>query len=326
MLLRTKTVIHLTGGLGNQLFQLAAGLYSTPKDNLVFEKSLGKPRVNKKLIPDICEYDLAANIQENFLQNSNQTRISQRIINFALRSGSSSKGLGRFTIGRAFIASLGSIVLTIQFSQILILRVGQGIGYFKSGSRRRFLSSYQVGYFQSYKWASTPHIFEQLQAISLVNPSAKISQLIDQAKRVKPVVIHIRLGDYKGEGGFGILGKEYYKKSLQSLTEVDSSAEYWFFSDEPELAREYLKDILPEGKWIQPEIGSSAEVLELMRYGSAYVIANSSFSWWAAFLRKDQRSQVVAPDPWFKTGSPEDLLPPSWLRVAASSISGVKVM
>jgi hypothetical protein len=50
-----------------------------------------------------------------------------------------------------------------------------------------------------------------------------------------------------------------------------------------------------------------------MRYGSSYIIANSSFSWWGAYLRKNQNAPVYAPNKWFKgMDDPDQLLPPDW--------------
>jgi hypothetical protein len=58
---------------------------------------------------------------------------------------------------------------------------------------------------------------------------------------------------------------------------------------------------------------SPSETLELMRYGRAYVIANSSFSWWGAYLRMNHRASVYAPKKWFKgMEDPADLIPPDW--------------
>jgi hypothetical protein len=51
-----------------------------------------------------------------------------------------------------------------------------------------------------------------------------------------------------------------------------------------------------------------------MKYGSAYVIANSSFGWWAAYLKKDKNARVFAPSPWFANlPEPCDLFPPEWI-------------
>jgi hypothetical protein len=68
-----------------------------------------------------------------------------------------------------------------------------------------------------------------------------------------------------------------------------------------------------------PEIDRSpAATLEVMRFGAGYVIANSSFSWWAAFLSKKPDVEVIAPQPWFQgMDEPRDLIPPNWQRIEA---------
>jgi hypothetical protein len=63
---------------------------------------------------------------------------------------------------------------------------------------------------------------------------------------------------------------------------------------------------------------SDVEVWDLMRHFSAYIISNSTFAWWAAFLRENQGAPVYAPDPWFQgMASPNKLIPEDWTRVKA---------
>jgi hypothetical protein len=63
---------------------------------------------------------------------------------------------------------------------------------------------------------------------------------------------------------------------------------------------------------------TSAETLEIMRLGKAYIIANSTFSWWGAMLSKSENPLVICPDIWFKSqAEPLDLIPSSWKRVPA---------
>ena len=63
---------------------------------------------------------------------------------------------------------------------------------------------------------------------------------------------------------------------------------------------------------------SDVEVWDLFRHFKGYIISNSSFSWWAAFLRKDRTAPVFCPDPWFQgMKDPDSLIPHEWHKVAA---------
>jgi len=60
---------------------------------------------------------------------------------------------------------------------------------------------------------------------------------------------------------------------------------------------------------------SSASTLEAMRFGRGYVIANSTFSWWGAYLSHTDHAEVIAPDPWFQgMDSPDSLIPRNWQK------------
>jgi hypothetical protein len=199
------------------------------------------------------------------------------------------------------------------------ISIGQGLGYF---DRRQInkLSNYQIGYFQSYKWASNPGVFKLLMQITPKNPSKIFLTSLEEVKSQSPIVVHLRLGDYKNENGFGIPDPKYYVEAIQKLQLQISGAPIWYFSDEPELAENYLKNHCPEGLWFSKDLSNSCELLEIMRHGAGYVIGNSTFSWWGAFLRRNQGAPVIAPNPWFRTGSPVDLVPQNWIEMD----SGIK--
>jgi hypothetical protein len=174
-----------------------------------------------------------------------------------------------------------------------------------------------LGYFQSYRWAADPSVLLQLTNLKVIEPSRQLLDYIELAKKIKPTIIHIRLGDYTKEDGFGIVPKEYYFEALNLVASQSEVTEIWMFSDEPDVAIKYFENFSDFMVRVIPEINnSSTETLELMRYGVNYVIGNSSFSWWAAFLSHSSKKTVVAPKPWFSTiEEPKNLLPPSWLRL-----------
>jgi hypothetical protein len=95
------------------------------------------------------------------------------------------------------------------------------------------------------------------------------------------------------------------------------SRNVWVFSDEPTEVNQYIKLPLGYGMRVVGDNGlNPAETLELMRHGSAYVIANSTFSWWAAFLSYERGCPTIMPAPWFQNmPSPEGIKPENWIEI-----------
>ena len=85
----------------------------------------------------------------------------------------------------------------------------------------------------------------------------------------------------------------------------------WIFTNEQEEAVHYLPEwVIENCRWI-PEIGgSAAQTLEVMRHGVGYVIANSTYSWWGAFLSYTANPKVIAPTPWFHLMETPTLITP----------------
>jgi hypothetical protein len=116
----------------------------------------------------------------------------------------------------------------------------------------------------------------------------------------------------------GILGEGYYRKAMEIVDRAYSANPVWVFSDEVSEARKIL-DWLPSErvKYIAEVDGQSAASLMAMRLGCAFVIANSTFSWWGAFLSEHENPLVVAPEPWFiGQKDPSLLIPSSWIRIS----------
>ena len=132
-------------------------------------------------------------------------------------------------------------------------------------------------------------------------------------------MLHIRRGDYTNpvNSNFGLLSGNYYRRALEILPEDVKLKPIWVFSDDPDRAKETLKD-LPYYNflWIKsPTSGSAIESLLLMSLGSVNIIANSTFSWWGAMLNTTGHL-VFAPSKWFKSQEdPRDLIPDTWIRV-----------
>jgi hypothetical protein len=174
-----------------------------------------------------------------------------------------------------------------------------------------------IGYFQSFKYAESSDVFEKMSQLRLETPGQAAQNLIQSAKLERPLIVHLRRGDYLNESSFGLLGGEYYLTSVRDAIESTEVKEIWVFTDDLQEARSLFtgKFDLPV-RFLDDVDGSASASLEVMRHGAGYVIGNSSFSWWAAFLRYDKSAQVIAPDPWFVgQEEPKYLIPPSWKRL-----------
>jgi hypothetical protein len=176
------------------------------------------------------------------------------------------------------------------------------------------------GYFQTWKFAedSVEDFAEILN--SYVAISREGSELIAESLSKLPIVIHIRLGDYRNEINkkFGILGADYYISAIELVRtnpQIDAN-EFWVYSDEINTARKLYSDAFPKDtKWVD-ELNQieNTDVFVAMRNASAHIIGNSSFSWWAAYSSSTS-AMTVAPRKWFMNmEDPKYLLPSNWVK------------
>jgi hypothetical protein len=178
------------------------------------------------------------------------------------------------------------------------------------------------GYFQT--WRYFDRYQERVDELFILKqPTEWFLKLSRQCEERGPIALHIRRGDYtKLKNEFGLLSSEYYRKAIELLDAKDEISEIWVFSDEVETAKKLLKSLNSYNiKYVSPPITSQpVESLILMSKCKSIVIANSTFSYWAAITGKADRL-VIAPSKWFRGRiDPRDLLPNSWVRVESSWI------
>ena len=306
---KRESIVSLTGGLGNQLFQLAFAL-SRNNQNIILDASLGKPRKTTD-VPDIQLFKLP-----NFISGESSTReapiLFQKIAGFLLRIGVQHKDSWWKNAGFHFQKFVCSFFLGIYFGKFLYTKVCQGVGYFVPKTSQRELV---IGYFQTYKFFENDFVKTILMGLEPINTNRKLIEYILEAKEKNPIFMHLRLSDYLAEKNFGICASEYYQESISKLN--DFGREIWVFSDDSMMASMRLKTTgIRNLKYIDDIGFNPAQILHLFRFGGDYVIANSSFSWWGAALRFNQQARVIAPTPWFlNMVEPTNLIPSNWLRV-----------
>jgi hypothetical protein len=129
------------------------------------------------------------------------------------------------------------------------------------------------------------------------------------------------LTDYLNESEFGIPTVGYINGAIEEISKHRDYECIWIVSDDVAAAKSYLTSLKTELNvvFLDDTNLTDVEVWDLLREFHGYIIANSSFSWWAAFLKRDTTAPVYAPKPWFAgILEPNRLIPPNWFRVNSS--------
>ena len=135
-------------------------------------------------------------------------------------------------------------------------------------------------------------------------------------------MVHVRRGDYvnltSAAKVHGFIGLDYYKAGMRLLLERNLQTQFFVFSDD----LVWAKDSLPYPErttWVESLDQSDAVVqeLHLMTHCQNHLIANSSLSWWAAWLASHPNQMVICPSRWTTDTRMtwDDLLPPTWIRI-----------
>lgn len=295
-------IVKLQGGLGNQMFQYAAGRALSVR--------LGAPlKLDRRRMDHPVEgstpwrYALGAlNVREEFadpreaadLSGEAQTRLRRLSLRLRRASG--------IVPPRATVLRDRELRFLTEFHEV-------------SGD------VYLDGYWQSERYfLGISEIIRR--EFSLRRPLERIDREFgEEIAREESVSIHVRRGDYVSNPAanrfHGLCSEEYYRKCIAIVSEKVRAPRFVVFTDDPAWARGNMA--VPPGTafvdWDQPRDGSVD--LELMRRCRHHIIANSSFSWWGAWLGSRQGSLVLAPARWFldPSMSAADLLPDSWVRV-----------
>jgi hypothetical protein len=298
---RNKPVlVKLKGGLGNQMFQFGVASIIAKENN------------SKVLVEDL------------FFQGNNGTlkkfprQLDIRIFNGSLQIATE-KDINFFT--------------QLSYFNRLRKKLGMNYPYFFEESSYKFSPKvldlkppvYLDGYFQSYKYFKGEE--DRIRRLfsfpeeELGNNNEEIKRKI---LRKKSVSIHVRRGDYvenkKTQEFHGNCTIDYYKEAIQYLSLGISDFQIIFFSDDISWVKERFKDVPNEKIFVQGNLyGESWKDMYLMSLCDANIIANSSFSWWAAYLNNNPNKKIVAPIRWFADIEQEnqagDLIPPDWFRI-----------
>lgn len=290
-------VVKLIGGLGNQMFQYAAGL--------ALAERLGVPL--KLDVSGFLEY----NLRKFELSNLSITAeiANQKDLDlFNLKSTSSRKsvaGLARKWFGKKQYLPYPEPHFQFDYK-------------FKELTGPVYLD----GYWQSMRYFS--EIADTVRKeftvrVSETDRNCDVEQQIKQSESA--VSVHVRRGDYASNPVVtqfhGLCHMDYYRKAMIHIQDKWPEAKYFVFTDDPawvaenfpsEFSWQLVKTNNADSGWLD---------MRLMSMCRHHIIANSSFSWWGAWLGGNSEKVVVAPKNWFANAPHDtsDLLPPDWKKI-----------
>lgn len=172
------------------------------------------------------------------------------------------------------------------------------------------------------------------QDFSLKQPFSSEREIIHSAIQAaeRPISVHVRRGDYvsnpTANSIHGTCEPEWYKQAMQKISNANEGITFFVFSDDPKWARANLP-AFEKMVFVEPQSdGRDGEDMHLMAACHSHIIANSTFSWWGAWLNPRQDKHVIAPAQWFRSQAHDarDLVPDEWERFGAedSTVSHLK--
>ncbi|MFJ7565835.1 alpha-1,2-fucosyltransferase [Herminiimonas sp. NPDC097707] len=290
-------IAKIIGGLGNQMFQYASARAQAIKKN-------------SQLCLDISgfsNYKLHQGFELQRLFNLPYEIATPKDISDAL--GWQSPAIVRRVISQPYCAFLRheNFVAEPHF-------------HYWPGIKNISDNCYLSGYWQSEKYFAdlSVDIREDFRFLPILQgPNFELAK---QLTAETSVSVHIRRGDYinnpKNISTFQVCSLEYYQAAIKYVTERVAQPVFYIFSDDIKWVKENLKMDFPHHYLSHNQGGESYNDMRLMSLCKHHIIANSSFSWWGAWLNPDQRKIVVAPKKWFVAEfDTRDLYPPAWVRL-----------
>lgn len=179
-------------------------------------------------------------------------------------------------------------------------------------------NAYLSGYWQCEKYFSDIGDKIRDDFVFPADLSKEGTALEEEIKNTESVAVHIRRGDYLEEGNYKVYGNictlEYYKKALSYIKRRCSHPRFFMFSNDIGWVRENLYErgmVLAGSSGNRPDY----EDMYLMSICRHNIIANSSFSWWGAWLNRNANKMVISPGRWFNNHEAADAICGSWVTI-----------
>lgn len=286
------TVI-LSGGLGNQMFEYAAGRALSLRHKTSLKTDLYI--LEKKTRATARNYELTVFNIETATSKSMLNKIAVKGFGF-LKSNS---------IGRTLLHKIG--IFRDEKAQNYDLRFADLLN-----------ETTLFGYFQNENYFKS--ISNQLRIdFTFKTPlSAKNDEIRNVIEQNTSVSIHIRRGDYENTNtNLSLLEISYYQRAIEYITTRLENPYFFIFSDGIDWVKENLDLSAFNHLFVDWNKNEDSYIdMQLMSLCKHNIIANSSFSWWGAWLNTNPGKLVIAPDKWYKEDNgvyPNGFLPEQWI-------------
>lgn len=285
-------IVQLIGGLGNQLFQYALARRIAHMHNVPLKLDFYGFEAYK-----LHKYSLQHfNIREDFAS-------PDEIARFKNKSGVLSRLATKFK----------------PYYKCSV--VHERFFYFDSNMLKVSKNVYLEGYWQSEKYFKDIEDIIRREFTVKYKSDVTNEQVAQNILSVNAVSLHVRRGDYVSNLTInqfhGTCSLEYYNQAIAQIAKKVETPHFFVFSDDPEWVKSNLKIDYSITIVDHNNADKNYEDIRLMSLCKHHIIANSSFSWWGAWLCRNPNKIVIAPLKWFndKSINTTDLIPDGWIKI-----------
>lgn len=301
--------VSFEGGLGNQLFQYAMGRY--------MEEKFGE-----QVYIDTSKYEYEAAEFRNY--ELNDFNISK---SWLVAKPNKSR-LARFGFGYYIYLAVTWLYLKINKNRK------------KRDGKLYFPNAYQwitnhLGFYRIY-FNENPHLYNSWTKKKIVRgmwfcpdivrelgdtlkneltvktPLSEVNQkTLNQINSTESVAVHIRRGDFV-KLGLVVCDIPYYKRCMEKMCKLVKNPTFFVFSDDIEWAKENLKDTDFNIVFVDNN-NDATDDMRLVYTCKHFIMSNSTFSWWGAYLGRNENKKVICPEIWAKGSKPSLLILDDWI-------------